>query len=165
MDPVWTNLLSGFLGAIVGGILAVLGSIKATRDHVSHERSMESERDARLHRAAVLAVLVELTSNDVALEAMLKRGGMVADHGSIDTTSYDSLLVPLYQGLGSNALAPVAKAYSRLHIFRHKPMIVATEHKADVKNGLDALSEYADSIGIKITVPLLGGERGRAWVG
>ena len=128
--------------------------MKATSDLVSHEKGMEDERERRLHRAAVQAVIVELTSNSVALAAMRERGGIIEKYGAVDTSAYDALLVPLYSRLGPYALAPVARAYSRLHIFKDKPLIIATEHQAAIEDGLQALIRYASNdLGIVLNVP------------
>jgi hypothetical protein len=153
MDATWTNLLSGFIGAAVGGVLALLGSVKATNDQAAHERRMEDDRELRLHRTAVRAVVVELTSNSVALSA-IRSGGMSDEFGTVDTSAYDALLVPLYSHLGPAALAPVARAYSRLHIFKDKPIVIATRHQFAIDEGLNALLRYAlDDLGVDLSLP------------
>lgn len=153
MDPVWTNLVSGLVGAVAGGVLALLGSIKATKDLISHERVMDEDRELRLHQAAVRAVVVELTSNSVALSAMME-SSLKAQHAKVDTSAYDALLVPLYSRMAGETLAPVARAYIRLHIFKDKPIIIATEHEGYVTDGLNALLRYAlQDLGLDLSVP------------
>jgi hypothetical protein len=153
MDAVWTNLLSGFIGAVMGGLLAIVGSIKATKDLTAHERTMEDDRELRLHRAAVRAVVVELTSNSVALAA-IQQGGLSEKYAVVDTTAYDALLIPLYSLMPAETTAPLARAYSRLHIFKAKPMIIATEHQVHVDEGLNALLNYSlSTLELDLSVP------------
>lgn len=93
-------------------------------------------------------------ADGVALAAMQERGGIIEKYGAVDTSAYDALLVPLYPRLGPDALAPVARAYSRLHIFKDKPLIIATEHRVAIDDGLQALIRYASKdLGIVLKVP------------
>ncbi len=92
-------MLGGLL-AIAGG---VLGSVLIGRMDNARERS----RAHTQHRAAVRAVVFELSQNSAVAD-----GGK----GSASTTAYDSLLLPLFSELPAATASHVSMAYALIHV-------------------------------------------------
>lgn len=123
--------ITALLGVALGAGIGFGGSVWL---------SAKQARDA--HRAAVRVVVVELTGNSVAL-AVVREGGVAGKYAAVDTSAYDTLLLPLYSLLPAAVATPVARAYTRLHTFKDKPVILATEEPATVDQGMNALMNYA----------------------
>ncbi len=102
--PGWlSDLLSNatftaFGGVIVGAVLSYFAGAGIAR---------RTRRTA--HRAAVRAVLYELTENVPKVEEPSARGVLT-------TAAYDSLVVPLYTDLPDDVAHFVAIAYALLHV-------------------------------------------------
>lgn len=139
MDQVWTNLLSGFFGAVVGGGIAFVGSIIGTKGANAHDRTMEDERDLRLHRAAVRVVVHELTTNLAALQ--VARNSNVRP--PLATSAYDSVLLPLYASLPDNVAMLVASAYGFARVWNGDPRIAPSDGDELLVPARDALRGYA----------------------
>jgi hypothetical protein len=129
--------VTALIGVALGAVLGFFGSVSLL--------AVESRRD---HRAAVRAILVELSNNWATLETA-RRGGLAADHVALDTSAYDSLLLQLYTRLPNKVAVPVAVAYGRLHMFRGKPILLATENPDQIYVGATALWTYAASLGLE----------------
>ena len=99
-------------------------------------------QDKRNHRAAVHAVVLEMTTNIKVLDLTL-RGSMVTAHAKVDTTAYDALLLPLYSKLPADLASSVADAYSWLHAFKDFAIGAATEARPTVVSSRDQLRSYA----------------------
>jgi hypothetical protein len=135
--PGWVSSLlanqaiTALLGVVLGAVLGFLGSLAL------------SWRQARNdHRVAVRAILIELTGNFAAVEEA-RKGGLAAKEAVLDTSAYDALLVPLYSRLPADVAVSVGVAYSRLHTFKNKAIIVATENPDKIRPALLALWNYA----------------------
>jgi hypothetical protein len=129
--------VTALVGVVLGAILGFVGSI-----------SLMAAESRRAHRAAVRAILVELANNWATLETA-RKGGLEADHVALDTSAYDSLLLQLYARLPNKVAMPVAVAYGRIHMFKGKPIMLATENPDRIREGANALWDYAASLGFE----------------
>jgi hypothetical protein len=90
---------SALVGVVVGGLISYVAGVGLAR---------RQRRDT--HRAAVRAVVYELTEN---LPKVMNPGAM----GSrVSTSTYDGLLVPLYTDLPDTVSNQVSLAYAMLHV-------------------------------------------------
>jgi hypothetical protein len=136
-----TNLLSGFIGAIVGAVVALVGSIWATKSLTSHERDMESDRELRLHKAAARSVLLELIINLANL--------YVADRAPIrpllQTVAYDNGVLPLFSLLPEDVSGAVAAGYAFARLWNADPRVTVAQANELLIPAKDKLQEYAEA--------------------
>ncbi len=124
-----------FQGILFGGLLTVLGGALGAVLLGRIDNAREERRRASAHRAAVRAVLYELSQNlVVALHPTFT--------GSGSTAAYDSLAVQLYSDLPDEVAAHVSEAYAMIHAtgLTARSMTYA---KPGILEGQEALREYS----------------------
>ncbi len=136
---VWSNLLSGFIGAVVGGLLALGGSLWATKELTAHERDLESDRELRLHRAAVRAVVLELINNLAVLHVVKN----APTRPALATLAYDSGILPLYARLPEGVAQIVSAGYGLARVWNAEPRAKPETAEDSLRPALEAIRGYA----------------------
>jgi len=129
--------ISALVGVVVGGLISYVAGVGLAR---------RQRRDT--HRAAVRAVVYELTEN---LPKVMNPGSAP---GRLSTSTYDGLLVPLYTDLPDAVSNQVSLAYAMLHVVGPTVAPLATGRMRQVQTAVQdaqaALRAYAEKK-LKIT--------------
>lgn len=141
----FTALLSNpTFTALLGVILGAFGSFLVTAWLVVKQR-----RDA--HRAAVRAVVYELTEN-------LPKADNPAAPGELSTRTFDGLVIPLYTDLPDRVAHHVSFAYALLHATGPSVATLPAPSQAIIRDQLHTaqgtLREYAElKLGLNFDPP------------
>jgi hypothetical protein len=140
--PSWLSALLGnpTLTALAGVIVGAVGSYIAGAAVARTQRM-------KAHKAAVRAVLHELTQNATKLSNP-------AAPGLLSSTTYDGLLVPLYGDLPDVVAHNVSLAYGLLHMTGPDAAILNAQQQAIIRREVPAaqriLGDYAErSLGVR----------------
>ena len=151
------NLLSGLIGAIIGGALTVVGGIWGTVLLARLEDARERKRQRERHATAVRIVVLELQGIGAA-HVMYAYAGSLRQ---LSTAGYEGVAADLYSLLPEDLAGDVAFVYS---VVRDPGSPQGAELVANrVISVLQALRTYGDrELGLKFqsTGTSKGGERG-----
>jgi len=108
---LWDSL-DTFIGAVVGGIFAIVGGYLAARYTINEERKAKAHDDLEDFVAAVRVVRYELAANTATLDSYLQLGGQLVNE--MDDSQFRAVQLTIARRLPEHLRVQLVHAYGML---------------------------------------------------